>query len=461
MRKLAGIPIALFAVTSLAFAAAESDIHVPFEQFKLQNGMRVVLSRDTAVPVIAVYVIYDVGSRSEEKGRTGFAHLFEHMMFEGSANVKKGEHFKYVQANGGVMNGSTHPDYTDYFETMPSNKLALALWLESDRMRSLAITAENLKNQQEAVKQEKRLSFDNQPYSTAIVDTWPALTYGNFQSAHSLIGSFEDLEAASVDDVSKFFKTYYAPNNAVLAIAGDFETAEARKLVEQYFGNIPSQPQPQRPDMTEPVRAEGKRETVLDQHARVPGIAIGWPAPTRHSPEFYALGMLDAVLTSGQSCRLQLDLVKGKQSVIQYQANPGWPFAGFNDFKDPGEYAAFVLYKPNYRPQQIVDQIQGEIDRIAKEGIDETELRRVKAVLRFEKVTSLQSSLERAKLLGQYELLDGKPEMLDQDFTSLFAVTPAQIQAVAKKYLTAARHDVLVIQPAPPQKPAGAEKGAK
>src|SRR5580692_2073944 len=194
MRTLAGITLMLCAAATVA-AAAESDFHIPFEKYKLQNGMRVVLSRDTAVPVIALYVIYDVGARSEEKGRTGFAHLFEHMMFEGSANIKKGEHFKYVQANGGSMNGSTHPDYTDYFETMPSNKLGLALWLESDRMRSLSITAENLKNQQEAVKQEKRLSFDNQPYATAIVDGWPALAFGNFQSSHSLIGSFEDLEA--------------------------------------------------------------------------------------------------------------------------------------------------------------------------------------------------------------------------------------------------------------------------
>jgi zinc protease len=456
MRTLTGLSIALFAVTGLALAA-ESDFKIPFEKYKLQNGMRVVLARDTAVPVIALYVIYDVGARSEEKGRTGFAHLFEHMMFEGSANLKKGDHFKYVQANGGTMNGSTHPDYTDYFETMPSNKLGLALWLESDRMRSLAITAENLKNQQEAVKQEKRLSFDNQPYQTAIIENWPLLVYGNFQSSHSLIGSFADLEAASVDDVSKFFKTYYAPNNAVVVIAGDFETGDAKKMVEQYFGNIPSQPQPKRPDMTEPVRTEGKTETYPDQHARVPAIVVSWPAPKRHTPEFYALGMLDAVLSGGQSCRLQLDLVKGRQSVIQYEANPGWPFAGINDFKDPGVYAAFVLYKPNYRPQQIVDQIQGEIDRIAKEGVDDTELQRVKAVLRFQKVTSLQASLERARLLGQYELLDGKPEMLDQDFTNLFAVTSAQIQDVAKKYLTAARHDVLVIQPAP----AGQKEGAK
>jgi predicted Zn-dependent peptidase len=170
--------------------------------------------------------------------------------------------------------------------------------------------------------------------------------------------------------------------------------------------------------------------------------------------------MLDAVLTGGQSSRLQLDLVKGKQSVVQYEANPGWPFASLNDFKDPGEYAAFLLYKPNYKPEEIVDQLQQELDRIAKDGVDATELQRVKAVLRFSKVTGLQSSLERAKLLALYELLDGKPEMLDQDFTSLFAVTSPQIQAVAKKYLTAARRDVLAIQPAPPQ-PAAAKEGGK
>lgn len=187
---------------------------------------------------------------------------------------------------------------------------------------------------------------------------------------------------------------------------------------------------------------------------------VGWPAPHRHSPEFYALGMLDAVLTAGQSSRVQLDLVKGKQSVLEFEANPGWPYESLNDFKDPGEYAAFVIYKPNYKPQQIVDQIQEEIDRISKNGVDEPELQRVKAVLRFSKVSGLQSSLGRARLLGQYELLDGKPEMVDQDFTNLFAVTGPQVQAVARKYLTAARRDVLVIQPAPPQ-PANAEKEGK
>ncbi|MDP9054791.1 MAG: insulinase family protein, partial [Acidobacteriota bacterium] len=276
---------------------------------------------------------------------------------------------------------------------------------------------------------------------------WPALTYGNFQSAHSLIGSFEDLEAAGVEDVSKFFRTYYAPNNAVLVIAGDFDSSEAKKLVAQYFGDIPAQPAPKRPDMTEPARTEGRMQTVSDRHARVPAVVVGWPAPARHSPEWYALGMLDAVLTGGQSCRLQLDLVKGKQSIVQYEANPGWPFESLNDFKDPGEYAAFLLYKPTYKPEEIVDQLQAEIDRVAKDGVDDAELQRVKAMLRFQKITGLQSSLERAKLLGQYELLDGQPEMVDRDFTNLFAVTSPQIQAVAKKYLTASRRDVLVIQP--------------
>src|SRR6195256_4287040 len=198
--------LAAFAASVLAQGA---DMKVPFEKYKLKNGMRVILSQDNSVPVVAVYMLYDVGSRSEEKGRTGFAHLFEHMMFEGSANAPKGTHFATIESNGGSMNGSTHPDFTDYYEVLPSNKLATALWLESDRMRSLAINEENLKNQKEAVKQERRLSFDNQPYNTAIVDVWPTLMFRNWQSSHSLIGSFEDLNGAGVDDVARFFKSHY------------------------------------------------------------------------------------------------------------------------------------------------------------------------------------------------------------------------------------------------------------
>src|SRR2546421_782836 len=248
MKKLA----ACFLLVSGAFAAQSADVTIPVEKYKLANGLRVILSKDNAVPVVTVYMIYNVGSRAEEKGRTGFAHLFEHMMFQGSANAPKGVHFKTVEANGGSLNGSTHPDYTDYFEALPSNKLAVGLWLESDRMRSLAITDPNLANQKEAVKEERRLSFDNRPYNTAIIDAWPELAYRNWQSSHSLIGSFQDLNAASVADVARFFKTYYAPNNAILSIAGDISAPEAKKLIEVYFGDIPAQPQPKRGGLSEP-----------------------------------------------------------------------------------------------------------------------------------------------------------------------------------------------------------------
>ncbi|MCU1328031.1 MAG: family peptidase [Bryobacterales bacterium] len=445
----------LLASAATAFVFAASDVKIPFEKYKLTNGMRVVLSRDSSVPVVAVYVIYDVGARAEEKGRTGFAHLFEHMMFQGSSNVPKGEHFKYVESNGGSMNGSTHPDYTDYYETMPSNKLNLALWLESDRMRSLAITADNLKNQQEAVKQERRLSFDNQPYATAIVDRWPTIAYSNFQNSHSLIGSFEDLNAASVEDVSRFFKTYYAPNNAVLVISGDFQPADAKKLVQQYFGDIAAQPQPKRPDMTEPERAEGRMEAAADPHARVPAVIIGWPGPKRHSPDWYAINMLDAVLTSGQSSRLQLNLVKGKQSLLQFESNLGWPFGSPQDYKDPNVYAVNLTYKPNFTAKQIVDQYQAEIDRIVADGVAPNELERVKTVLRYNRAASLQSALSRAQMLAIYELIDGNPAMYESDFAAQMRVTSAEIQTAAKKYLVAARRDVLAIQPAP------AEGGAK
>src|SRR5947208_1679796 len=336
--------VLLTLLTAAALLCCAADLSVPFEKYKLKNGLRVILSKDNAVPVVTVYVIYDVGARSEEKGRTGFAHLFEHMMFEGSANAPKGTHFASVESNGGTLNGSTHPDFTDYYEVLPSNKLATALWLESDRMRSLSINKENLDNQKEAVKQERRLSFDNQPYATAIVDVWPTLMFGNWQSSHSLIGSFEDLNAASVADVAKFFKTYYAPNNAILCVVGDIRVPEAKKWIDTYFGDIPAQPQPKHPDMSEPEKFTPRSEVYKDPLARVPAVIMGWPGPVRRSPDYNALVMADVLFTGGESSRFALNLVKGKQSLLSYEANPGWPFGNASDYKDPGMYAMDLLY---------------------------------------------------------------------------------------------------------------------
>jgi zinc protease len=442
-RLIAGL---LLSGACLAYAA---DVTIPIEKFTLKNGLRVIFSKDNAVPVVTVYIVYDVGARAEEKGRTGFAHLFEHMMFEGSANAPKGTHYAVVEGNGGMLNGSTHPDFTDYYEVLPANKLATALWLESDRMRALNVTDENLKNQKEAVKQERRLSFDNQPYNTAIVDVWPTLMFRNWQSSHSLIGSFEDLNSANIGDVAKFFKTHYAPNNAVLVIVGDIQIPETRKLIESYFADIPSQPQPKRPDLTEPADFKARKEVYKDPLAKVPGVIIGYPGPKRRSPDYYALLMADAIFTGGDSARFRMNLVKGKKSVVSYEANLGWPFASPLDFRDPEPYAMIVQYNPQFTAAQIEQQVQEEIDKLQKQPVDAKEMERDKTLLRANQVRGLQSSLSRAQALAQYELADGNAGLINTELEKVLAVTPEQVQAAAKKYLTPDKRVVLEIQPAP------------
>jgi predicted Zn-dependent peptidase len=428
-------------------AAAGALLQIPIEKYALPNGMRVILSPDHSVPVVTVYIAYGVGARAEEHGRTGFAHLFEHMMFQGSANAPKGMHFQLVESNGGSLNGSTHPDYTDYFEVLPSNKLAVGLWLESDRMRALAINEENLANQKEAVKQERRLSFDNQPYATAIVDRWPALAFSNWQNSHSLIGSFEDLEAASVEDVARFFLTHYAPNNAVLVLSGDFRAEEARRLVEECFGGIPPQPRPPAPDLTETPRKEPRWELYRDPLARVPAIVIGYPGPARRSPGFYAMAVLDILLTGGDSSRFHQNLLKGRQSVIQYEANLGWPFAGPIDYREPGQYAMMLLYNPAFPGEQIAAQVEAEIARIRDEGVPEAELERARTYLRSARLHRLESSHSRAMLLGKYELLDQRPALINTELSEYLEAGAAEIQAAAAECCDPAQRVVLDIVP--------------
>jgi predicted Zn-dependent peptidase len=423
-------------------------LHIPIHKYQLANGMRVILSEDHSVPVVTVYIIYGVGARMEEKGRTGFAHLFEHMMFQGSQHAPKGVHFRLVEANGGSLNGSTHPDYTDYFEVLPSNKLGVGLWLESDRMRGLSINEENLNNQREAVKEERRLSFDNQPYATAIVDRWPELAFRNWHNAHSLIGSFEDLNASTVEDVARFFRTYYAPNNAVLAIAGDIQIPEARELVAAYFEDIDPQPQPPPPDLTEPPQAEPRSEVYRDPHANVPAVVIAYPGPVRRSQDYSALIMLDIVMSGGDSSRFHQNLLKGRKSVVHYESNLGWPFAGPTDYKDPGDYGMFFLYHPQFTGPEIVEQVEAEFSRIQHEGVDAAELGRARAFLRSSRIRQLQSSHHRAALLGQYELLDGRPEYVNTEIEDFLSVTPEQILEAAGTYIVPKRRTVLDIVPA-------------
>ena len=410
------------------------------EQYKLENGLRVVLNRDVAVPVVSLAVYYDVGSRNEREGRTGFAHLFEHMMFQGSANVPKAGHFQYVMKAGGTMNGTTSSERTNYYEALPANQLPLGLWLESDRMRSLAVTQENLDNQREAVKEEKRLRYDNQPYGP-IFDMIGEMIFKNFANSHSTIGSMEDLDDATVEDVQQFFRTYYAPNNAVLVLSGAFETAEAKELIETYFGDIESQPLPAELDVAEPPEvAENYREWP-DPLAPFPAFLIGWKIPKRRSPEFNSLYLAGKLLYDGESSRLYQKLVKGEESVIQ--------LFGFTDERrGPSSIFVGAIPKPEKDLSVIRATIMAEIASIAENGPTAEEMRKLQNQLLNDTVRTRQSSMSRAQHLAEYALYDGDAEHLNTELDELLAITPEQIRDAVSKYLNTENRSLLDVVPA-------------
>ena len=311
MRRVSKFLFALLVCTLSVIAVqaqAARNVRVDFKETTLKNGLRVITVEDHSAPVIAVSLTYNVGSRNERQGRTGFAHLFEHMMFKGSENVGSGEHFLLVFNNGGTMNGTTNEDRTNYFEALPANQLDLALFLEADRMRSLAITKDNLDNQLNAVQEERRLGVDNQAYGKS-GEVQQELIYDNFAYKHTTIGSMDDLNAASVEDVAAFFKMYYAPNNAVLTVVGDFKTADALAKVRSNFEAIPRQPDPPTVDMTEPQQTAERRATLDDVLARALRIDIAYKAVPGNSQDFYALQVLANALQGGQSSRLYQKLV--------------------------------------------------------------------------------------------------------------------------------------------------------
>ena len=415
--------------------------HTQIEKYTLGNGLRVVLNEDHSVPVVSVAVYYDVGSRNEREGRTGFAHLFEHMMFQGSENVPKAAHFQYISNAGGTMNGTTSSERTNYFETLPANQLPLALWLESDRMRSLAVTQENLDNQREAVKEEKRLRYDNQPYVNGFLRLFE-MCFQNPANAHSTIGSMEDLDAATVEDIRGFFRIYYAPNNAVLSIVGDFDQAETRRMVDKYFATIPSQPEPPPVDVSEPEEVAQHEDVFQDKLAPMPAFAVGWKIPPRRSPEFYALSLASHLLFEGESARLYQKLVKGEESVVQIQG-------GIDERRGPSGLFIVVIPKPDRDGRQIREAILSELKDLATDGPSDEEMEKLRNNLFNSSVRSRQSSQYRAQQLAEFELYDRDPELFNTDLQNFLEVTPAQISAALRRYLDTDNRVLLEIVPAP------------
>ncbi len=409
---------------------AQAVPKIKFEKYTLPNGLEVILHEDHSTPIVTVYTWYKVGSGDEKPGRTGFAHLFEHIMFMGSQNVPVGAFDKELEAAGADNNGSTSEDRTDYYENLPSNALPLALWLDADRMGFLLPTMDKAKLdlQREVVKNERRERVDNVPYGRGDEMILAALYPKGHPYSWSVIGSMADLGAASVDDVSNFFKTYYAPNNATLVIAGDFAPAEAKRLVNLYFGAIPRGPaMPARPNVA-PVHLAKDTFLVLEDKVQLPRAFYDWPTVRLYDKDDAALDVLASVLASGKNSRLYKRLVYDMQVAQNV-------FASQQSSKLAGRFEIDITPKPGQSLAAIDKVLKEELDKIMNEPVSDRELKRVQNSFRSSFLNRLSSVLGKAGTLAAYNYMAGNPDYVQQDAARYEAVTAADVQRVAKTYL--------------------------
>jgi len=456
MRRVVGLFLALALVTAgpaataqagqkTAKAASAGSVQIPIEQVTLKNGLRVVLSEDHAAPTVSLCITFDVGSRNELPGHTGFAHLFEHMMFQGSQNVGKGEHLILVRVNGGDVNGTTNDDSTNYYERVPANQLDMALFLESDRMRALRITPANLDNQRNTVQEERRLRMDNRAYGKTD-EALEDLAYDNFAYKHSTMGSMADLNAASIEDVAQFFKTYYAPDNAVFALVGDFKSPEALEKIRKYFEDIPAQPAPPPVDMTEPPQTQERTKTIEDSFARLPRLDMVYKTVPANTPDWYALDMLGDILFGGSSSRLYQKLVKEKAVALQVAG-------GVNMRRGPALFQAFALLKPGQDPAEVEKLISEELEHVKNDGVTPAELEKIRIQDRLQQAQLMESTMSRARTLGEYAVYFHDPALINTILAKYGEVTPSDIKRVARQYLGENQRTVLLTVPKPETAP--------
>jgi len=401
------------------------------ERATLGNGLRVVLSPDRSSPVVAVAVYYDVGIRSEPEGRTGFAHLFEHLMFQGSSSLEKMEHVKYVQSSGGTLNGSTRLDYTNYYEALPAHALERALFLEADRMRSPRVTEENLANQIAVVKEEIRVNVLNQPYGGFPWLTLPPVLFETFPNAHNGYGGFEDLESATVDDAQDFFDRYYAPGNAVLVVGGDLDAADTMRLVERHFGDVPARAVPERPDFDEPAPTSERRAQHVDTHAPAPALALGWRLPDPADLAAYLpFVVLSSALTTGDASRLKRRLVHTDSLATDVGTHIGVMQDPF-DVRNPTVLSIEAHHGNDVAADRVVTATDEELDRVATDGVDRAELERVVARLESAILQGSDHVLSRTLSMAAFEQQRGRAELVGELAGHVAQVTPEQVRAAA------------------------------
>ncbi|MBV6413226.1 MAG: insulinase family protein [Xanthomonadales bacterium] len=418
---------------------------LPIAVKTLDNGLTVVVSEDRSAPVVGVSVVYKVGMRLEPKDRTGFAHLFEHLMFEGTPNAPEGSFDKVITGGGGRNNGSTRPDYTNYIEVAPVSALEPILWLEADRMTTLDFNEKTLKNQQDVVKEEIRVNVKNQPYGGFMWIDIGQQAFQKWENNHDGYGSFVDLENASLDDVRAFHRDYYGPNNAVLGIAGDIGAEEAFRLAEKYFGKIKRRETPPRPDVSEPLNTEEKRITQADDLAQVPAVAVAWKIADRGSPDQAPIAVLAEVLAGGDASRMYQGLVKGKEMSLNIDHLFG--LTGPFEYNGPTLLTLFALYKPNVTSDALIAEMDAQIARVVADGVSDAELGRVKTAMLSDWNNSMESLLSRADTLAIFQALWDDAQVANQVPGWIEAVTSDDLKRVAAKYLTAANRTVIDRKP--------------
>jgi len=445
------------AVLAAGPVAAQTAAHVvgavALDSFRLANGLQVIYAEQHATPVVTVDLWYRVGARNERPKLSGFAHLFEHMMFQGSAHVGKAEHFKLVERAGGDENGSTHDDYTNYYETLPSNRLNLALWLEADRMRSLAVTQQNLENQRQAVEEEKRLRVDNQPYAGAFRASliWPYDSTNCFAYAHPGIGVMEDLDSAKLEDVRAFHDTYYAPNNTTLVVAGDFQPAELKRLVTAYFSDIASKPAPEPVTCNFKLSPGAVERAVADSHATLPAVIRVYRIPAAADGDTPALDLLNSILGQGESSRLNVEVVRRDTAALQASS------FSVNERRGPGSLLVLGIANRGVSAARLDSLLAAQVETIRSSGVTADELTRAKNQYRAGVIQGRETTFGVAEAINYYSLLFPSVSDMNTDPQRYMAVTADDIKRVATKYLDPANATVVTVNPAGKQQSGGAQ----
>ena len=426
---------------------------VPVDYYKLDNGLKVVLSQDKTAPIITVGVYYNIGFRIEPKDRTGFAHLFEHMMFQGSNNLGKMEFIKLVQLNGGVLNGSTRFDFTNYYEVMPSHKLETALWAEADRMKGLAITQDNLTNQQGVVKNEVKVNVLNQPYGGFPWLDMPQYANENWYNAHNFYGDLADLDSAKLEDVASFFKTYYSPNNAVIVVVGDFETADAKKWIAKYFTGIPSATIPKLGDISEPKQEKEKRFVKEDKLASKPAIGIAYKMPDKHTPEYYAMGLIDQMLVRGNDSKIYQALVQDKGYTGTVSGGINYLLGNMFDYNGPMLWMSSLIHDSTVKADDIIAEYDKAIAEL-ENNVTKADLELALIKKRSEVYDAFRGtgSIGKVNMLACFALFDDKPSIINDLEDNFKKVTPDLIKKTIKEYLRPTNRTILIIDPKAPKK---------